>query len=414
MSAQAIMTLVLFLAVIVLLIWQPVSPIVIGAGIPVILSVFNVVEPSKAFSQFSNTTVIFFMSLLVVGGAIFKTGLADFIGEKVINLLGTNEKGVIAGTALIVTALSAFLNDTGTTGCLIPIASAVGKKSKVSLSKIYIVLAFFASLGGMITLIGGGGHLVVQGFLEESAYEGFTFFEFVRIGLPIALISFIWLMFFGIKDLAVREVDESNIPDTAERKPAKMVFVALIFLFIVYCMATKLLAMHVAAALGAFLVVITGCISAEDAVKSFSVNTFFLVAGIFTLSSAMSSTGAAQYLVDSMSGYMSNMHPIVVVALVTLISVVGTNFMMGTSLCAILTPMSIMIGEACGISPHALAMCVAIGTSAAFCTPFGTGPNLLVYEIGGLKFKDYTKAGLPYAIFTFVICTAAVYFFYLV
>ena len=68
----------------------------------------------------------------------------------------------------------------------------------------------------------------------------FTFFEFVRIGLPIALISFIWLMFFGIKDLAVREVDESNIPDTAERKPAKMVFVALIFLFIVYCMATKL------------------------------------------------------------------------------------------------------------------------------------------------------------------------------
>ena len=58
MSAQAIMTLVLFLAVIVLLIWQPVSPIVIGAGIPVILAVFNVVEPSKAFSQFSNTTVI--------------------------------------------------------------------------------------------------------------------------------------------------------------------------------------------------------------------------------------------------------------------------------------------------------------------------------------------------------------------
>ena len=49
MSAQAIMTLVLFLAVIVLLIWQPVSPIVIGAGIPVILAVFNVVEPSKAF-----------------------------------------------------------------------------------------------------------------------------------------------------------------------------------------------------------------------------------------------------------------------------------------------------------------------------------------------------------------------------
>ena len=51
MSAQAIMTLVLFLAVTVLLIWQPVSPIVIGAGIPVILAVFNVVEPCLLYTS---------------------------------------------------------------------------------------------------------------------------------------------------------------------------------------------------------------------------------------------------------------------------------------------------------------------------------------------------------------------------
>ena len=66
-----------------------------------------------------------------------------------------------------VTALSAFLNDTGTTG-LHPDASAAGKKSKVSLPKIYIVtFAFSQALAVCITLIGGGGHLVVQGFLEE-------------------------------------------------------------------------------------------------------------------------------------------------------------------------------------------------------------------------------------------------------
>ena len=221
MSAQAIMTLVLFLAVIVLLIWQPVSPIVIGAGIPVILAVFNVVEPSKAFSQFSNTTVIFFMSLLVVGGAIFKTGLADFIGEKVINLLGTNEKGVIAGTALIVTALSAFLNDTGTTGCLIPIASAVGKKSKVSLSKIYIVLAIFRKPRRYDHSDRRRRHLVVQDSSRNPLYEMDSHSLNSSVSVFRSHDLLIWLMFFGIKDLAVREVDESNIPDTAERKPAK-------------------------------------------------------------------------------------------------------------------------------------------------------------------------------------------------
>ena len=57
------------------------------------------------------------MSLLVVGGAIFKTGLADFIGEKIIGLIGKNEKGVILGTSFVAVLLSSFLNDTGTTGC---------------------------------------------------------------------------------------------------------------------------------------------------------------------------------------------------------------------------------------------------------------------------------------------------------
>ena len=99
MSTQAIITLVVFVAVIVLLIWKPIHPIVIGACIPTVLALTGVLDASTAFSDFANTTVIFFMSLLVVGGAIFKTGLADFIGEKIIGLIGKNEKGVILGTS---------------------------------------------------------------------------------------------------------------------------------------------------------------------------------------------------------------------------------------------------------------------------------------------------------------------------
>lgn len=91
MSTQAIITLVVFVAVIVLLIWKPIHPIVIGACIPTVLALTGVLDASTAFSDFANTTVIFFMSLLVVGGAIFKTGLADFIGEKIIGLIGKNE-----------------------------------------------------------------------------------------------------------------------------------------------------------------------------------------------------------------------------------------------------------------------------------------------------------------------------------
>lgn len=412
MTIAAMMTVAIFVLVIILLIWQPINPILVGAGIPLALTLLGIVKPAVAFQQFANTTVIFFMCLLVVGGAIFKTGLADFLGEKIIGLVGKTERGVLMGTALVTSFLSAFLNDTGTTGCLIPIVSAVAKKSNISISKCYLILAYFASIGGTITLIGGGGHIVVQGFLEEAGYPGFTFFEFVRIGLPFAIISFIWLYFFGTKNLPVREVHESDIPATAERQPGKMILVSVVFAFIIFCMATKLLAMHVAAALGAFLVVITGCIGVNDAIKCFSMSTLFLVAGVFSLSAAMASTGAAKVLIGYMSAYLAGAHPLLIIFGVSLVSLVATNFMMGTSLCAILTPMALMIGKACNMEPHALAMAVAICTSGAFCTPFGTGPNLLVYEIGGFKFKDYTVNGVAYEVFMLVICTLGVYFMY--
>ena len=367
MSTQAIITLVVFVAVIVLLIWKPIHPIVIGACIPTVLALTGVLDASTAFSDFANTTVIFFMSLLVVGGAIFKTGLADFIGEKIIGLIGKNEKGVILGTSFVAVLLSSFLNDTGTTGCLIPISGAMGRKAGVKLSRIYMALAFFASVGGTLTLIGAGNHVVAQGFLEKAGMEGFTFFEFTPLGLPIAIAGFLYMYIPTEKDVAL-----------ADRKPAKMIIVALVFLFIVYCMASGLLAMHLAAAVGAILVVLTGCISVEDAVKQFSVSTLFLVAGIFPLSTAMSSSGAAEYILSSLSSNLSNPPPIAVLAFTFALAVVGTQFMMGTSLTAILTPIAILIGQTCNVDPHALVMCVALGTSAAFCTPFGTGPNLLV------------------------------------
>ena len=295
-----------------------------------------------------------------------------------------------------------------------PIAGAMGKKSDVKLSKIYMALAFAASMGGTVTLIGGGSHIVAQGFLEDAGIEGFSFFEFTPIGLPIAIAGLLYIYFYGVKALPYKDVDEeSSNMKLAEKNPAKMAIVAIIFVFIVVCMATKIIPMHLAAALGAILVVLTGCISTEDAVKQFSVSTLFLVAGIFPLSKALSETGAAEYLISQMSGSLSGMSPIVVIAFMLGISVIGTQFMMGTSLTAILCPIAILVAQSTNLDPRALVMCVAIGTSGAFCTPFGTGPNLLVWETGGYEFKDYFKIGFPFTIIFFLIGTVMIYFQYL-
>lgn len=108
MTTKGIITIVIFLVTIILLISKKLHPILIGASIPAALALFNILDPKTAFSDFSNTTVVFFMSLLVVGGAIFNTGLADFLGEKIIGMIGKDEKSVVLGTSFVSILLSSF------------------------------------------------------------------------------------------------------------------------------------------------------------------------------------------------------------------------------------------------------------------------------------------------------------------
>lgn len=133
MTTQAIITCVILVITMVLLISQKVPLVILGAAIPAALAATGVINAGSAYTEFGNTTIVFFMGLVVVGEAFFKTGLADFIGGKIIGLLGKTEKGLLLGTGLVAGGLSAFLNDTGSTACLMPIVSSMaqGRRQEV-------------------------------------------------------------------------------------------------------------------------------------------------------------------------------------------------------------------------------------------------------------------------------------------
>ena len=108
--------------------WKIADPIIVGISIPTILALTGILNPATAFSDFSNSTCMFFMSMFVIGRAIMKTGLADTIGSTIINLIGRTERRLTLSVAVVSASMSAFLNDTGTTGCLMPIVGLWPKR----------------------------------------------------------------------------------------------------------------------------------------------------------------------------------------------------------------------------------------------------------------------------------------------
>ena len=117
MTTQAIITCVILVITMALLISQKVPLVILGAAIPAALAATGVINAGSAYTEFGNTTIVFFMGLLVVGEAFFKTGLADFIGGKIIGLLGKTEKGLLLGTG----ALGGMLAGALVTGVLMAI-----------------------------------------------------------------------------------------------------------------------------------------------------------------------------------------------------------------------------------------------------------------------------------------------------
>lgn len=411
-TVQGWITIGLFLWVIVGLVFKLVDEIIIGISVPTVLALTGILDAKIAFADFANTTVLFFMSMLVLGAAIFKTGLADYIGGKIIQVIGSDEKRLLIGGGLAAGSISSVMNDTGSTGCLMPIVAAMAKKAKVSVSKVYMPLAFAASLGGTLTLIGTTPHIVASGLLEKSGYQSFSFFEFTPIGLTLFVVGMTYVYFQAPKVLPAYNSDFEKLPATANPDRLKMIIVGLVFLLVVIALATNIMPFHLAAIIGSIAVIVTKCLTVEDAMKSFSMPTLFLVAGIFPLSAALVKTGAAKTIVSSLSGFAIGAHPFIAILIITGITAFLTQLMMNTSLCAIMVPLGILFAESVGLDPRGVVMAIALSSSAAFCTPFGTGPNLLVWRPGSYSMRDYFRMGFPVVIMAWLIISTMVYFIY--
>lgn len=409
MSTQAILACAIFVITVILLVSQKMNMVMLGALIPAVLATCGLIDANSAFMEFGNTTIVFFMGLVVVGEAFFKTGLAGYIGGKIIGLLGRNEKGLLLGTGIVAGGLSAFLNDTGSTACLMPIVSSMAEKAHVQKSKLLMALAYFCSLGGTITLVGTTPHIVANGILKENNLRELGFFEYTKVGLPLLIVGILYMCFVGIKLLPAKDMEIKGGDRESNNDPKKMITVGAIFVGVIVAMATNLVPMHVAGVFGAILVVVTGCISMEEAVKAFPTSTIFIIGGIFPLSKALVSSGAAEFLVTKLSPFLQGMPPALLIGGISFLMLLATQFFMNSSATVLMLPIALMLCQAAGVNPLAGAMAVSVCASGVFTTPFGTGPNLLVWEAGGYTIQDYFKCGFPlciiFGIATTILCS---------
>ncbi|RXJ04620.1 SLC13 family permease [Anaerobacillus alkaliphilus] len=159
----------------------------------------GIITTGEALAGFSNSIVIMIAGLFVVGGGIFRTGLARMAGNYLLRFAGNSEKKLLLFLMLLVALLSAFMSNTGTVAVLMPVVISLALGMKKSPALFLIPLAFASSLGGVLTLIGTPPNLIVSQILVDNGYARLSFFDFTGVGLVALVTGIIFLMTAGKK-----------------------------------------------------------------------------------------------------------------------------------------------------------------------------------------------------------------------
>lgn len=175
----------------------------------VVLAGSGVLTSTEAFSGFSSPAVILIASMYVFGRAVVRWGLAEVAGEKLLRTGAHSEASLCFSVTLIAALLSTVLSNTGVCAAMIPVVSTVARKRNVPASRLLMPLAFGSLLGGTVTVIGTSSNIALNGFLLERGFEGFSLFEFARLGIVMVLLGSLYFLGPGRLLLPLRRVDES-------------------------------------------------------------------------------------------------------------------------------------------------------------------------------------------------------------
>jgi di/tricarboxylate transporter len=186
MSDIAITFTILFVAV-GLFVWNRVPVAIVALGVALALFYSGVLDAGLAFAGLGDPVVIFVGSLFVISAGLESAGVTTWAGQILIRKAGASRTRLLVLLMLICVLFTAVMSFIGAVAALLPIAVIAAIRVGIPISQIAMPLAFSASAGGLLTLVGSPVNVILSNAAEDAGVGAFAFFEFGFAGVPLVL-----------------------------------------------------------------------------------------------------------------------------------------------------------------------------------------------------------------------------------
>ena len=386
----------------------------ISVGIMLSLVLTGVMTPAKAFAGFTNTNVIMFVAMFVIGAALTKTSILDK-AQKLVVKYKDNSKMLILISAIVAGFLACLTSATAAAAIMLPLLVGIANEINVSRSKLLYPAMAVANIATSITFLGQGASNMTWSdvMINAGGKTPFGLWDFTIARLPILAVTIAYMVFIGYK--LMPDIDNSQFNDNLAVKDLsskltpfkeKLAIVLVVGTIIAMIFADVIgIKMYLIAGIGATLLVLTGVLNEKEALGSIHLPTVFLFAGVLALSDAVSATGAGDVVADMMIKLIGNTTNVyVIMAVFFIVPFILTQVMSNLPTVTLFIP---LVSAACvkiGVDPRAAVMGVLIASCTSILTPMAAPCQVMILEPGGYKLKDYLKCGLPLAVIITIMC----------
>lgn len=439
------------LGVIVLWVTEPV-PIPIGGLLGVAIIVFLGVAPvDDVLGPFGSSTVFTFIGAFILAQAMLKHGLARRFAFKILALprVGQSTTGVILAFGAITCLLSAFVSNTATVAMLLPTAiGIIGVIAKILQAQgkveddfdplrlkvgaaIMLMLAYSASVGGLLTPVGSPPNLIGRGLIEEATGEKISFGQWMVLAAPICLAMFLVLALVliklnkpelkhidGVSEYVAEQRAEMGNLSRAE-KNTLVAFGITVSLWIlpgvialifgndsdIYTTISDRLDEGTVAVFGAALLFLlpTDWEQREFTLRwkdaaAIDWGTVVLFGTGIIFGSLLADTGLAETIGTSVADGLGFTSVIAITIFAVLLAIVVSETTSNTAAAAVVVPIIIPIAVAAGVNPFVPALAATFAASFGFMLPVSTPQNAIVYGSGAVPITTMMRSGITFDI----------------
>jgi di/tricarboxylate transporter len=203
-------------------------------------------------------------------------------------------------------------------------------------------------------------------------------------------------------------MEEAEEVPRIEKAPVAAVIMGLVILPVIL----DILPIFIAAVIGATVMVLTKCLTMDEAYRYIEWRAVFLIAGMLPMGIALEKTGAATFIANNMISLIGDMHPLTIIIGIFLLTAMAAQMMPTAAVAVLMASIALNMANVLQVSPYALMMTVAMAASASFMSPVAHPANVLIMGPGGYRFIDYIKVGLPLTLVVLVVVTIMVPIFW--